>query len=102
MNEYEGWEEMVDDEKGNYDYLMFADIEFRNPYVRQELKHYGRWLYETLGFDGVRLDAVKHIAPEFYNEWLDYMRAEVKPDMFAVGEYWAPGDLPLLKKYLMQ
>ncbi len=100
MNEYEGWEEMVDDEKGNYDYLMYDDIEFRNPYVRQELKHYGKWLYETLGFDGVRLDAVKHIAPEFYNDWLDYMRAEVKPDLFAVGEYWAPGNLPRLKKYL--
>ena len=100
QNEYEGWEEMVDEEKGNYDYLMFADIEFRNPYVRQELKHFGKWYYETIGFDGVRLDAVKHIAPEFYNEWLDYMRSEVKPDMFAVGEYWAPGDLPMMKKYL--
>ncbi len=100
MNEYEGWEEMVDEEKGNYDYLMFCDIEFRNEYVRQELKHFGKWYHETIGFDGVRLDAVKHISPKFYNEWLDYMRAEVKPDMFAVGEYWAPGDLPLLKKYL--
>ncbi len=100
QNEYEGWEEMVDEEKGNYDYLMFADIEFRNQYVRQELKHFGKWYYDTLGFDGVRLDAVKHIAPEFYNEWLDFMRAEVKADLFAVGEYWAPGDLPLMKKYL--
>ncbi len=100
VNDYQGWEEVVDDELGNYDYLMFADIEFRNPYVRQELKHFGKWYYDTIGFDGVRLDAVKHIAPEFYNEWLDYMRAEVKPGLFAVGEYWAPGDLPLMKKYL--
>ncbi len=100
MNEYQGWEDVVDEEKGNYDYLMFADIEFRNPEVREELKRWGKWFYETVGFDGVRLDAVKHIAPQFYNEWLDYMRAEVNPNLFAVGEYWAPGDLPLLKKYL--
>ncbi len=100
MNEYEGWEEMVDQEKGNYDYLMFTDIEFRNPAVREELKRWGKWYFETVGFDGVRLDAVKHIPPRWYREWLFYMRAEVKPDMFAVGEYWAPGNLPLLKKYL--
>ncbi len=101
LNEYgEGWENVVDEEKGNYDYLMFNDIEFRNPAVRDELKKWGKWLHDTIGFDGVRLDAVKHIAPEFYNEWLFYMRAEVKPDLFAVGEYWAPGNLPLLEKYL--
>jgi alpha-amylase len=28
------WEEMIDDEKGNYDYLMYDDIEFRNEAVR--------------------------------------------------------------------
>ncbi len=100
MNEYEGWEDVVDEEIGNYDFLMFCDIEFRNPAVREELKRWGKWYQETIGFDGVRLDAVKHIAPQFYNEWLDYMRAEVKPGLFAVGEYWAPGDVTLLKKYL--
>lgn len=99
-NNFEGWEEMVDEEKGNYDYLMFADIEFRNDAVREELKRWGKWYFDTVGFDGVRLDAVKHIAPEWYNEWLFYMRTEVKPNMFAVGEYWAPGALPALKKYL--
>jgi alpha-amylase len=100
MNDYgPGWEEVVDDEKGNYDFLMFCDIEFRNPAVREELKRYGKWLLKQLGFDGVRLDAVKHIAPAFYIEWLDYMRS-LKPDLFAVGEYWAPGDLPHTLKYM--
>jgi alpha-amylase len=100
LNEYgEGWEEVIDEEKGNYDYLMFNDVEFRNPAVREELKRWGRWYLEQIPFDGVRLDAVKHIAPQFYNEWLDYLR-EIKPDLFAVGEYWAPGELPLLLKYL--
>jgi alpha-amylase len=94
------WEEMIDDEKGNYDYLMYADVEFRNPEVREELKAWGKWYRETAKFDGVRLDAVKHIAPYFYNEWLDAMREQAGEDFFAVGEYWAPGNLPLLEKYI--
>ncbi|HLA53795.1 MAG TPA: alpha-amylase [Flavitalea sp.] len=99
LNEYgDTWEDVIDEEKGNYDYLMFCDVEFRNPAVREELKRYGGWLLKQLGFDGVRLDAVKHIAPQFYVEWLEHMRY-LKPDLFAVGEYWAPGDLPSLLKY---
>lgn len=100
QNEYgEGWEEVIDDEKGNYDYLMFCDIEFRNPEVREELKRFGDWFLQQLDFDGMRLDAVKHIAPPFMIEWLDHMSSR-KPELFAVGEYWAPGDVPLLLKYL--
>ena len=101
MNEYGlEWEEMLTDEKGNYDYLMFCDVEFRNPAVREELKRWGKWYYETTKFDGLRLDAVKHIAPQFYNEWLAYMRHMTGKELFAVGEYWAPGHLPLLEKYI--
>ena len=80
----EGWEEMIADEKGNYDYLMYADIEFRNPAVREELKKWGKWYKETAGFQGVRLDAVKHISPKFYNEWLAFMRTTFGEEFFAV------------------
>ena len=101
LNHYgHDFEEMITDEKGNYDYLMYSDIEFRNPAVRDELKKWGLWFYNTTGIDGFRLDAVKHIAPQFYNEWLAYMRAETGKELFAVGEYWAPGKLPLLEKYI--
>ncbi len=95
----DGWEEMVDTEKGNYDYLMFNDIEFRNPAVREELHHWAKWYINEAPFDGVRLDAVKHITPKFYNEWLDKLRQETGKEIFAVGEYWAPGLLPMLLKY---
>jgi len=101
QNEYgEGWEEMVDDERGNYDYLMFSDIEFRNQAVREQLKYWGKWYYDTIHFDGVRLDAVKHISPKFYNEWLDYMRTDVKTDLFSVAEFWAPHNVSSLLKYI--
>lgn len=100
MNEYgSDWEEVIDTEKGNYDYLMYCDIDFRNPAVREELNRWGKWYLETTNMDGVRLDAVKHMPVRFYNEWLDYMRS-LKADLFAVGEYWAPGELPLMIKYI--
>ncbi len=100
MNDWgNDWEEMIDTEKGNYDFLMLDDIEFRNPAVREELKYWGEWYMKEIPFDGVRLDAVKHMSPKFYSEWLYHMR-NIKPDLFAVGEYWAPGDLLLLQKYI--
>ncbi|MGZ5135624.1 MAG: alpha-amylase, partial [Flavitalea sp.] len=94
------WEEMLTDEMGNYDYLMFCDLEFRNTTVREELKRWGKWYYETAQFDGLRLDAVKHIAPQFYNEWLVYMREVTGKKLFAVAEYWAPGNRKLLERYI--
>lgn len=94
------WEEVIDDEKGNYDYLMYDDIEFRNRAVCEELKRWGEWYYNLTGFDGVRLDAVKHMTPGFVNEWVDHMRRLAGKDFFVVGEYWAPGNLPLLLKYI--
>ncbi len=100
MNDYgDGWDEVIDNEKGNFDYLMYDDIEFRNTAVREELKKWGEWYLNEVHFDGVRLDAVKHISPKFYSEWLYHIR-NIKPDLFAVGEYWAPGKLPLLLKYI--
>ena len=100
LNEYDNvWEDVVNNEKGNYDYLMFNDIEFRNPDVREELKKWGQWYLKTTSVGGVRLDAVKHMSPQFYNEWLDHLRT-IKPDLFAVGEYWAPGELPLMLDYI--
>ncbi len=96
----DSWEDMISDEKGNYDYLMYADIEFRNPAVREEILAWSKWYYGKVGFDGVRLDAVKHISPSFFNEWLVRLRQETGREIFAVGEYWAPGDLNLLLKYI--
>lgn len=94
------WEEMIDDEKGNYDYLMFNDIEHRNPHVREELNKWAKWYFDETDFDGVRLDALKHISFEFYKEWLTMLRSNSGKNIFAVGEYWAPGQLNLLQKYI--
>jgi alpha-amylase len=101
INEYgDEWEPLVDNEKGNFDYLIMNDVETRNPGVRAEFKKWVRWYYETVPFDGVRLDAVKHMNPSFFIEWIDFLLTEVNPDLFVAGEYWLSDDLSVLIKYL--
>ncbi|GAA4308135.1 alpha-amylase [Compostibacter hankyongensis] len=101
MNEYgEDWAEVIETEKGNYDYLMYADIEFRNPAVREELKRWGGWYLENTGVDGFRLDALKHISPAFYVEWLDHLRQHTGSELFTVGEFWQPDNRDVLMEYM--
>lgn len=103
LNSYgDSWGKMIGTEKGNYDYLMFNDIEFRNPAVREELQRWGKWYWDQAHFDAVRLDAVKHITPSFYLEWLYKLRESTGKEIFAVGEYWAPGHLNLLLDYIKE
>jgi alpha-amylase len=87
INEYgHDWEEILDPEFGNFDYLMGSDIEFRNEHVRAELKWWAKWYIETTGVDGFRLDAVKHISHHFMREWIEYVQ-EIKGDAFILAEY---------------
>lgn len=93
------WNAEVDGELGNFDYLMGADVEFRNRAVYEELKYWGRWLAEQLPCDGFRLDAAKHIPAWFFRDWVGHMRETVDPDLFVVAEYWHP-DMDALRTYL--
>ncbi len=101
QNEYgEGWEEVPSNEHGNYDYLMCNDIDFRNPAVVAELKYWGKWYYDTCKMDGFRLDAVKHIAPGFINEWIDEMKRVCERDFFIISENWNIEDVNDLVNYI--
>ena len=93
------WEKSVDEEFGNYDYLMGADIDFKNEEVREELKKWGKWYLELTKVNGFRLDAVKHISTKFYKEWIKYLRDLTKQELFTVGEYWT-GDVSKLHRYI--
>ena len=93
------WDEVVGNEMGNFDYLLGADIEFRNPNVTEELKYWGKWYVETTGVDSFRLDAVKHISVKFYKEWLDYLNQTFNKEFFTIAEYWS-NDLNFLHEYL--
>jgi len=100
LNEYgDTWEKLAEEELGNYDYLSFSDIEFRNKSVREELKYWGKWFLEQTDVDGFRLDAVKHINPEFVNEWIDHMNSLSSKKFLYMGEYWNDQNAGSLKKY---
>lgn len=97
---HKSFETGVSDEKGNYDYLMACDLESSNEFVDGELRWWGRWIVDTLGVDGFRLDAVKHIRNRYFCDWLNHLRTHFGGrELFAVGEYWS-GDVGELHRYL--
>ena len=95
------WYPDVDDEFGNFDYLMGADIDFGNEEVIEECYKWAKWYLEMTGVNGFRLDAVKHIRAVFYNNFIERIRKEINPNLFAVGEYWS-GEIEKLHKYITE
>ena len=93
------WDEEVDKEKGNFDYLMGADIDMNNNDVLNELIRWGKWYYEFTGIDGFRLDAVKHIRADFFPRWIKEIEEANDKKIFSVGEYWTT-DVDIMKRYL--
>jgi alpha-amylase len=91
----------VDDEKGNFDYLMGCDLDMDHPEVLGELKYWGEWFLDTTKIDGLRLDAVKHIDARFFYNWLKDLNAYAKRDLFTVGEYWSY-ELEALEQFIKE
>ena len=95
------WSQTVDEEFGNFDYLMGADLDFDNPEVVNQCIAWGKWYIEMTKIDGFRLDAVKHINASFYKKWLEEMRKYFNKELFSVGEYWST-DIKKLHRYLSE
>ncbi|MEB3242713.1 MAG: alpha-amylase [Cyanobacteriota bacterium] len=93
------FEDWVSLEKGNYDYLTGADLDYGRFDVREAMKHWGTWLVQELKLDGVRIDAVKHFSADYMREWLGHVRANTQANLFAVGEFIA-GDTQPLHDYI--
>lgn len=93
------WSEGVDGENGNYDFLIFNDVDFDHPEVVEEMKRWGIWISQTLNADGMRLDALKHIKNAFIADFMHSVRASRGKEFYAVGEYWS-GDFESLEAYL--
>ncbi|WP_026696082.1 alpha-amylase [Peribacillus kribbensis] len=99
LGENKDWNEHVDNEFGNYDYLMFANIDYDHPDVIKEMFHWGRWLSTEVGCNGYRLDAIKHINQKFISTFVKEVRNHKGDDFYFVGEFWNP-DLNECRKYL--
>jgi alpha-amylase len=95
------FETEVSHEHQNYDYLQACDLDTSHPDVNEDLRHWGRWIVDTLDCDGYRIDAVKHIRASYFREWLRHLRVHFSQrELFAVGEYWSWGDCQPLHDYI--
>ncbi|OCL25421.1 hypothetical protein U472_13820 [Orenia metallireducens] len=93
------------------EYLMGADVDYYNypngydgipkpnNNVVDEMKAWGEWITKEIGFDGFRIDAIKHVDSTFIYEWIDYVQNATTKDLFFVGEAWIE-DSSALKLYL--
>ena len=95
------WNFEVDQEFGNFDFLIGSNLDWDNPAVVNEMQRWGLWLTNTLSLDGVRLDAVKHVKFTATRDWLDSIRRATGKEYFAVGEYLS-GDINALDNYLQK
>lgn len=93
------WAPDVSDEHGNYDYLMFANLDHTDPEVRADIFHWAEWLGSELPISGMRIDAAKHYSAAFQRDFVDHLRKTVGADYFLVAEYWR-GEVKLLLNYL--
>jgi alpha-amylase len=99
LGQNKDWASDVSDEHGNYDYLMFADLDHSHPEVRADILKWGEWIGTELPISGMRIDAAKHYSASFQKEFVTHLRNTVGADYFLVGEYWR-GEVGLLLEYL--
>lgn len=90
------WSNYVDDEHGNADYLMFADVDYSNHDVVNDVKNWGVWIVKELGLKGFRLDAVQHFSYQFTGEWIDFVNRYSGTIPFIVGEFWTNDAVKML------
>ncbi|WPH03419.1 Hypothetical protein R9X50_00629900 [Acrodontium crateriforme] len=96
-----GWAEDVDDMYGNFDFLMFSNIDHSHPAVRTDLLNWADWMIWETGVDGFRLDAAKHYSSAFTKEWIDRVQIarknrDLSPALI-IGEVWSPDFRRIIK-----
>ncbi|EAW07299.1 putative alpha-amylase [Aspergillus clavatus NRRL 1] len=93
------WAKDVGHEFGNYDYLMFANLDYSNAEVKNDLLQWGEWIGTQIPLKGMRLDAAKHMSAAFQKDFVDHVRQTQGADFFVVSEYWLC-DLNVLLDFL--
>lgn len=75
------------------------DLNYDNPVVREEMFRVAKFWLKEVGVDGFRLDAAKHLYPDWEAEkchafWVDFRREveSVNPDAFIVGEVYTSAE----------
>jgi alpha-amylase len=90
------WEDQKELE--NLEVMGLPDLDQDNPYAYEWLLDISKyWVMET-GADAFRLDAVKHVAPSFWQKFSKDMKKWAGADFFLLGEVFS-GDANYLAKY---
>ncbi|MCJ1392324.1 hypothetical protein MMC18_005191 [Xylographa bjoerkii] len=92
------WSQSVDKEKGNYDFLMYSDLDYNHPEVINDVKNWGIWVGKT-GIKGIRFDAIKHFSEDFLRQFVETLDTNFGTGWFLVGEFWKDS-LPDMCAYL--
>src|SRR5690606_5079311 len=63
------------------------DLAQENPEVREYLLDMAKWWIQETDVDGYRLDTVKHVPKDFWEEFAREVKS-VKDNFFLIGEVW--------------
>ena len=94
-----GWATDVSKDNGNYDFLMFADLDYSRSDVQRDVLQWGEWIGTELPLSGMRIDGAKHFSAAFQKKFVDHLRKTFGPDYFIFGEY-LDGNLNVILEYL--
>ncbi|MCE7063682.1 alpha-amylase family glycosyl hydrolase [Dyadobacter sp. CY326] len=92
------WHENLEDPEKYYGLFFkgMPDLNYHSEALRDELEKIIRFWLVEIGVDGFRLDAARHIYPDWekhlsieFWQYFSNIVQEVKPDAFTVGEVWA-------------
>lgn len=78
------WDDPFQRENG--DLAGLPDLAQENPETYNYLLENTRWWVEEVGFDGVRLDAVKHVSIDFWRRFVPDLKEKVGRELFVMGE----------------
>ena len=90
-----GWAEndLVDNENGNFDYLMYANLDYKHPEVIENIYSWVDWFVQTTGVLGFRMDAVKHIDSFFMRNFIRDVKVRLHNNLYDASLEGADYDL---------
>jgi len=93
IGDIKDWEDPVQVEQGSM--YGLPDLAQENPAVARYLIDMCKWWIEKTGIDGFRLDAVRHIPKDFWEQFSKEIHKAAGPDFLLIGEdmYGVPGHL---------
>ncbi len=75
------------------------DFDHRQPEVAAYVSALSAGWVERFDFDGIRMDTVKHVRPEYFRDSFFPAVRAVRDDLFVLGEIFDTADLGLLDPY---